>query len=279
MLGSGFVQALCRRGVNVRVWNRTFERAKALEQFGAHAFAEPAQAAQGAQRVHLCLRSDESVDSTLDAAFSGIAAGTPVIDHTTVLPSGVQARRDRLHARGIPFLHAPVFMGPPNAAAATGLMLVSGDADLFERVRPALEAMTGKVWYAGERSDVAAVYKLMGNTMILGLVGTLADMFAIGEANGLTREQAYHLFEHYDPSGQISGRGKRMARRDYEPTWTIDMAHKDATLMLQSAHDDGLPVIAAVERVLREAMNHGLSERDLAAIAQGAESGAEAASR
>jgi 3-hydroxyisobutyrate dehydrogenase len=279
MLGSGFVQNLCRRGATVRVWNRTFEKAKALERYGAQAFSSAAEAARGAQRVHLCLHSDHSVDSTLEAALPGMTPGTPVIDHTTVLPAGVEARRERLQARDMPFLHAPVFMGPPNAAAGTGLMLVSGDASLFERVRPALEAMTGKVWYAGERSDIAAVYKLMGNSVILGLVSTLADMFAIAQANGMSREDAYRLFEHYDPSGQITGRGKRMANRDYEPTWTLEMAHKDATLMLRSMAEYDAPVIATIERVLRAQIDRGLGDRDLAAIAREAESGAEAASR
>lgn len=279
MLGSGFVQALCRRGVDVRVWNRTFEKAQALQAYGAHAFASQAQAARGAARVHLCLHSDESVDSTLEAALEGIAPGTPVIDHTTVLPGGIEARRQRLHARGIPFLHAPVFMGPPNAAASTGLMLASGEKALFERVRPSLEPMTGKVWYLGERSDAAAVYKLMGNSVILGLVSTLADMFAIGEANGLSRQEAYRLFENYDPSGQITGRGKRMAHHDYDPTWTLEMARKDALLMLQSAGAGQLPIIASVEQVLRDSIERGLGDRDLAAIAQATESGAGAASR
>lgn len=279
MLGSGFVQALCRRGVDVRVWNRTFEKAEALQEYGARAFRSPAEAARGAERVHLCLHSDESVDSTLDAAFEGIAPETPVIDHTTVLPGGVEARRQRLQTRNIPFLHAPVFMGPPNAAESTGLMLASGDKALFERVRPSLERMTGKVWYLGERSDAAAVYKLMGNSIILGLVSTLADMFAIGEANGLSRQEAYRLFENYNPSGQISGRGKRMAQHDYEPTWTLEMARKDALLMLQSAGALDLPIIASVEQVLRDSIARGLGDRDLAAIAQAAESGAGAASR
>lgn len=265
--------------MNVRVWNRTFEKAQALQAYGAHAFSSPAEAARGAERVHVCLHSDESVDSTLGAALEGIAPGTPVVDHTTVLPGGVEARRLRLLARNIPFLHAPVFMGPPNAAAGTGLMLASAEKALFERVRPSLERMTGTVWYLGERSDLAAVYKLMGNSAILGLVSTLADMFAIGEANGLSRPEAYRLFEQYDPSGQIAGRGKRMAQRDYEPAWTVEMAHKDALLMLQSAGALQLPIIAAVEQLLRETIERGLGGRDLAAIAQAAESGAGAGSR
>ncbi|HET6894980.1 MAG TPA: NAD(P)-dependent oxidoreductase [Candidatus Baltobacteraceae bacterium] len=278
MLGSGFVQALRRRGVDVRVWNRTFEKAKALEAYGAHAMRSPAEAARGASRVHLCLHSDESVDSTLDAALEAIAPGTPVVDHTTVLPQNVVPRRDRLNARGIAFLHAPVFMGPPNAAAATGLMLASGDQTLFERLRPFLEPMTGTVWYVGERADAAAVFKLMGNAMILAVVGGLNDMFTIAQANGIDRASAYMLFERYDPSGQISGRGKRMSQGDYDPTWTLDMAHKDARLMLDTAQGYDLHAIGAVERLLREASARGFGALDLAAIAQVPASAAEAAS-
>src|SRR5579884_2145173 len=96
MLGSGFVQALRRRGVDVHVWNRTFEKAKALERFGARAFASAADAARGAAIVHVCLRSDDSVDATLEAALPGIAPDTPVVDHTTVLPQNVAPRVQRM---------------------------------------------------------------------------------------------------------------------------------------------------------------------------------------
>lgn len=279
MLGSGFVQALCKHGVHVRVWNRTFERAQALQAYGALAVRDAAEAARGADRVHLCLRSDESVDAVLDAAIEGIEAGTPVVDHTTVLPANVPARVQRMHDRGIPFLHAPVFMGPPNAAASTGLMLASGEKALFERVRPALEAMTGSLWYLGDRSEIAAVFKLMGNAMILAVVGGLKDMFSIAQACGVDRVTAYSLFERYDPSGQISGRGKRMAHGDYDPTWTLDMARKDAALMLEAADGYELPVIAAIEATLRGASARGVGALDLAAIAQAAESGAGAVFR
>lgn len=268
MLGSGFVQALCERGVPVRVWNRTFEKARALEKFGAVAVSDAAEAARGASRVHLCLRSDDAADETLRAALPGITPGTPVIDHTTVLPTGIAQRIETLREHGIPFIHAPVFMGPPNAAQATGLMLVSGDRALFERVRPVLEKMTGKVWYLGDRIDKAAIFKLMGNAMILAIIGGLGDMFAIASANGLSRSEAYTLFENYDPSAQISGRGKRMSQSDYDPTWTLEMAHKDANLMLASASELPLPVISAVERALHDAMERGFGNKDLAAVAE-----------
>ncbi len=268
MLGSGFVQALRKRAVPVRVWNRTFEKAEALEAFGAVAFKSPAEAARGAARVHICLRDDASVDEVLAAAAPGIAKGTAVVDHTTVLPSGVAAREQRCAANGLEFLHAPVFMGPPNAAAATGLMLASGARKRFEQLRHALEPMTGKVWYLGEPVDKAATFKLMGNAMILAVVGGLNDVFTIAQANGLSRLEAFELFGNYDPCAQIQGRGKRMAREDYEPTWTLDMAHKDAELMLESSGGASLPVIAAVEAAMRGLIDHRreLAAKDLAAL-------------
>jgi 3-hydroxyisobutyrate dehydrogenase-like beta-hydroxyacid dehydrogenase len=115
--------------------------------------------------------------------------------------------------------------------------------------------------------------------MILAVVGGLSDMFAIAQANGIDRETAYRLFEKYDPSGQISGRGKRMASRDYDPAWTLDMALKDAELMLETTAGYDLHAIAAVHRLLRKASERGLGALDLGAIAQVPESGAAAASR
>src|SRR5579863_1123096 len=141
MLGSAMIRAMLRRGIAVRVWSRTRNKAEALEADGAQAFADPVEAATGADRVHLCLNDDASVDAVIDLALPGISPNVPIVDHTTVTPQGVQERARRLGEAGYSFLHAPVFMGPPMALAATGVMMVSGDPALFERVRDALEGM------------------------------------------------------------------------------------------------------------------------------------------
>lgn len=267
-LGSAMIRAMLRRGVAVRVWNRSFPRAQALEADGAQAFADPAQAAQGAQRVHLCLSDDAGVDSAISAALAGIATETPIVDHTTVSPQGAAERWRRLGDAGYAFLHAPVFMGPPMALEAQGVMLTSGDIASVDRLRGALEAMCSDLRYVGERPQDAAIYKLMGNAMILAVVGGINDVLRIGEEQGLSRAQAHALFDFYDPSGQINGRGKRMVRGDYDPFWTVEMAHKDALLMQAAAHHERLPAIDAIEALLRDVSARGLGELDLAAVAQ-----------
>jgi 3-hydroxyisobutyrate dehydrogenase len=267
MLGSAMVRAMLRRGEQVRVWNRTHAKGRLLEDEGAQFFTDPAEAAQGADRIHCCLHDDASVDAVLNAALDGIAEEAPILDHTTVLPQHVVERSARLGALGYTFLHAPVFMGPPMALEATGVMLASGEPAIFERVRGALEPMCSDLRYVGERPQDAAIYKLMGNAMILTIVGGLNDVIRIAEEQGLTRERAYALFDYYDPSGQIKGRGKRMFEGEYRPFWTLDMAHKDAVLMQGAARHERLPVIDAVESLLRNASARGLGQLDLGAVA------------
>jgi len=158
-------------------------------------------------------------------------------------------------------------MGPPQSATATGTMLAAGPRALFEQLEPKLALMTGKVRYFGERIDLAAIYKLLGNAMILSVIGGIADVYRIGEEAGLSRTDAYELFSFYDVTGQITGRGKRMASADYEPTWTLDMALKDARLMQATAHGAPLAVIDAVANALAQADARGHGAEDLGAMA------------
>ena len=266
MLGSAMIRAMLRRGLTVHVWNRTASSAQALESDGARAFTDPVEAARAADRVHLCLADDASVDAVLDAALAGIATDCPIVDHSTVLPQRVAQRVGRLEESGHSLLHAPVFMGPPMALECKGVMMASGNLSLFARLRAALEGMCSDLRYVGERPDLAAIYKLIGNAMILAVVGGINDALRIAEQQSLSRTQAYELFDFYDPTGQIRGRGKRMVENDYDPLWSIDMAHKDAALMQATAHHERLPVIDAMEALLRNVSDRGMGDRDLGAV-------------
>jgi 3-hydroxyisobutyrate dehydrogenase-like beta-hydroxyacid dehydrogenase len=197
-----------------------------------------------------------------------VSADTPIVDHTTAAPQRVVERANALHEAGYAFIHAPVFMGPPMALAGHGIMLASGDSTIFNRVRSALEPMCSDLRYLGERADLAAIFKLTGNAMILAVVGGINDMMRIAEEQGLSRAQAYTLFDFYDPCGQIKGRGKRMVDGNYDAFWTLDTAHKDALLMQNAAHHERLPVVDAMEALMRDDSARGLGDLDLAAVAQ-----------
>jgi 3-hydroxyisobutyrate dehydrogenase len=242
LLGSNFVRALRRRGEDVHVWNRNLEKAKALEADGARAFAEPADAARGAARVHLTLSDDAAVDDVLERARPGLAPGVVIVDHTTTSAPGAKARVARWRERGMTFVHAPVFMGPPNARESTGVMLVSGARADVEPLRPALAAMTGKLVDLGERPDAGAAFKLMGNLFLMCITAGLADLFALARDLDVAPADAASLFDHFNPGTTLGARMKRMMDVDMPASWELSMARKDARLIMEAAAAGGMPL-------------------------------------
>ena len=261
LLGSGFVRALRKRGEEVRVWNRTHAKAKALEADGAKAFEDPAEAARGASRIHLTLSDDAAVDDVLGRARAGFEKDVVIVDHTTTTATGSAARAKAWKS----FLHAPVFMGPQNALESTGIMLASGDEALFTRLRPALEKMTGTLRWLGAKPETAAAFKLLGNLHLMFLQTGFADLLALAKAFGVSPSEAGTLFENFNPGNSLAARYKRMTDRAYEnPSWELAMARKDARLMEEEAARANLPLIMvpALAKLMDEKIAQGHGHAD-----------------
>jgi 3-hydroxyisobutyrate dehydrogenase len=274
LLGAGFVRGLRKQGESVRVWNRTSEKARALAALGAIPIANVADAVRGADRVHLVLSDDAAVDEVLGMAEAGLVRGALVIDHTTTSTAGALERTAAWAERGVIYHHAPVFMGPSNAADSTGLMLISGDRESVERLTPMLAPMTGKLVDLGPRVDGAAAFKLLGNLFLMALSAGFLDMLALAKAMGVAPAELATLFDHFNPGASAPARFKRMLEADYSnPSWELAMARKDARLMQAEADRadvtlEFLPVLAArMDRFLGEGQAHAdwtVIARDLA---------------
>ncbi|MBK5204050.1 MAG: NAD(P)-dependent oxidoreductase [Polaromonas sp.] len=248
LLGGAFAEAAAKRGDTVTAWNRSPDKVHALAQFGVIAAASPAEAVRNALRVHIVLRDDAVVDEVLMAARAGLSPDAIIIDHTTTLPTRTAARADRLNAEGVKYLHCPVFMGPPAARNAQGTMMAAGPKMLFESVKADLAKMTGRLEYMGERADLAAVNKLFGNAMIIGVAAVLADVFTMAQASNVSAEDAIRLFGFIDLNAIVAGRGMNMAKGNFTPSFELAMARKDVRLMLETTGDRpmaALPSVAA----------------------------------
>jgi 3-hydroxyisobutyrate dehydrogenase-like beta-hydroxyacid dehydrogenase len=268
LLGSGMVENLLRRGHQVTVWNRTESKARALADLGAAVASSPEQAAAGAERVHMALSDDAAVDAMLDRIAPSIGRAV-VIDHTTTSPAGTKERLPRAAARGMQFVHAPVFMSPQMCRDATGLMLVSGPQSIVELIRPALEQMTGEVWYFGERGELAAAYKIFGNAMIFAITGGLADVLAMARNVGIAPTDAAALFGKFRIGGIIPMRAEKMAKGDLSATFELTMARKDIRLMIEAAGSEPLAVLPGIAARMDEAVAAGHGKDDMGAIALG----------
>jgi 3-hydroxyisobutyrate dehydrogenase len=266
LLGSGMVENLLRRGHEVTVWNRTESKARALAALGAAVAASPEEAVASVERVHMALSDDAAVDSMLDRIASSIGRAV-VIDHTTTSPAGTKERLPRAAGRGMRFVHAPVFMSPQMCRDATGLMLVSGPQSIVDSIRPALEQMTGEVWYFGEGGELAAAYKIFGNSMIFAITAGLADVLAMARNVGIAPADAAALFSKFRIGGIIPMRAEKMAQGDLSATFELTMARKDIRLMIEAAGSEPLAVLPGIAARMDEAIAAGHGKDDMGAIA------------
>lgn len=265
LLGAGFVRAMINKGDQLQVWNRTFSKAKDLEQYGAKAFEDIAEAVKGAEVVHVALKDDATVDEALSKAEKGLTPGAIIIDHTTTSIEGAQQRTKYWNSKGFQFQHAPVFMGPKNALESTGYMLVSGDQDLINKLSPQLSAITGKLLNFGEVVGRAAAMKLTGNLFLIGFNGALADTIAFSNAVGISKQDLMQLFAEWNPGGSLPSRMKRMTGNDFsDPSWRLEMARKDAGLFIKEADKKGitLNVIPGVAKLMDEWIEKGQGKED-----------------
>jgi 3-hydroxyisobutyrate dehydrogenase-like beta-hydroxyacid dehydrogenase len=267
LLGGALAEAAAKRGDVVTAWNRSAEKVRALTAFGVKAATTPSEAVRGASRVHLVLKDDAVVDSVIADARSGLSPEAILIDHTTNLPALTAKRAQRLHAEGVKYLHCPVFMGPAAARNAQGSMMVAGPRGLYEGVQSDLAKMTGRLEYLGERPDIAAVNKLFGNAMIIGITAVSADILTMAQASGVPAEDAIKLLGLLDLNAMAAGRGVNMAKGNFTPSFELSMARKDVRLMLETAGDRPLAVLPAIAGRMDQLIASGLGAKDASVMA------------
>jgi 3-hydroxyisobutyrate dehydrogenase-like beta-hydroxyacid dehydrogenase len=266
LLGSAFAEAAAKRGDTVTVWNRSLQKAQALQEFGIKVAPSVSAAVKEAERVHLVLKDDAVVEEVIAAAGTELSKDTVLIDHSTTLPVLTASRLERLNAQGIKYLHCPVFMGPIHARNAQGSMLVAGPRALFEQVKTDLAAMTGRLEYLGERGDLAAVNKLMGNAMIIGLTGITADVLTIAQAANVNAEDAIKLLKMLDLNAMLAGRGANMAKGNFAASFELTMARKDVQLMLSTAGDRPMAVLPCIASRMDKLIEQGHGAMDASVI-------------
>ncbi len=271
LLGSNFVRAMLQKGDNVQVWNRTAAKAKVLEQYGAKAFDKVEDAVHDADIIHVTLKEDDTVHEVLEAAAKGLKQEAVIIDHTTTSVKGAKQRTAYWKSKGFIYQHAPVFMGPQNALESTGFMLVSGDQSIIEKYEPELSKMTGKLLNFGEEEGKAAAIKLSGNLFLLSLTAGIADALALAKVNGVQPSELLHLFNNWNPGAMVPARLKKIAEAKFnEPSWELDMARKDAGLMLSAAKEGNtnLAIIPAIADVMDQWIAKGHGNDDWSVIAK-----------
>lgn len=271
LLGSNFVKAMLQRGETVQVWNRTSAKATPLQDFGATVCDSPEEAVRGADIVHVTLRDDATVDEVLQLATPGFEPGVIIIDHTTTSAAGAIQRTKHYKQQGFTYVHAPVFMGPQNAFEGTGYMLISSEEEVVQQLEPVLSKMTGKLLNFGNEAGKAAGLKLTGNLFLISLMAGLSDALTLAKAHGIKANEVHQLLNAWNPGTLVPARLQKIIDGNFhEPSWELNMARKDAGLMMQAADEQGthLSVVATVAQIMDKWIEKGHANDDWSIIAK-----------
>ena len=263
-MGAAMTRNLLKAGHRVRVWNRTHEKAEPLAQDGATVASSPAEAVAGAEIVLTMLADGQGVEKTvsqIDSLPLWIQASTVGIDATE--------RLARLaDEKGAVFVDAPVLGTKEPAERGELVVLASGPEEAREPSRPIFDAIGKKTLRLGEAGQGSRL-KLVVNNWLLSLVEGLAESISLSQALGVDPGRFFDAIEGGPldvPYAHV--KGKAMIDREFPPSFSVKLAHKDAELVLEAAgrHALELPFAAAVERQLARTAELGHADEDLAAV-------------
>ena len=257
---------LARSGAAVRAWNRSAAKAQPLAAGGVELCATPAEAAEGATVILTMLSDADAVFEVMDSALSAGRAGTVWLQMSTIGIEGTDRCAKRAERDGLGFVDAPVLGTRQPAERGELVVLASGPAELRERLDPIFDAVGKRTLWVGE-AGAATRLKMAVNTWVLTVVEGTAETLALAEGLGLDPSLVLEALAGGPLDlPYLQMKGKAMIERDFEPSFRLALAAKDAALVEDAAlrHDLDLPLVAAIRRRLEAAAReHG--DEDMAA--------------
>lgn len=266
IMGHAMASNLAKAGHEVAVWNRT--PGKQVE--GARDAATPAAAAQGAEVVWLCVSDTAAVESVLfgpDGVEKSLAEGMIIADSSTISPSATVKFAERVRAKGVAYVDAPMTGSKIGAGNGTLIFMVGGDEATIERLKPLFAAMGKKIFRMGEASKGQAT-KLAMNMQIALIFEGFAEALTLATKLGVDTQQLLSLIEAtMVRSGVVEYKGPFVLKRDFTPNFPLRLMHKDIRLALEAAKEARvkLPALETVEEVYEMATEDGHKDLDYAA--------------
>lgn len=271
LMGTGMARNLLAAGLDVRVWNRTKDKARPLAEHGAAVADSPEQAAGGADVVLTMLLDAETTSSVLrDGVLGSAAEGAVWIQSGTVGVDGSAKLAELASSQGITYVDAPVLGTKQPAEAGQLVVLAGGPDEAREPTRPVFEAIGKKTMWVGA-AGAGSRLKLVTNNWIVGLLATLGETLALAEQLGVDPEDFLSAIEGGPlDSGYAQLKSQLMRSGEYPASFPLSHLRKDAALVVEAA--DGLPlaVTDAAGRYVDAAIRAGHGDDDMAAIFEGA---------
>ena len=271
VMGGGIARRLLAAGHTVTGWNRTKEKAEPLVAEGLRWADSPREVAEQSEIVFTMVTNTAAVQAVADGPdgiLAGLRPGTVYVDMSTASPANSRALAARVADAGAAMLDAPVSGSVITLEQGKLSVMVGGDAEVVERVRPVLEAIGPKVIHVGP-NGAAVTMKIASNLSLAVQMLAFSEGVLLAEKSGIPRAKAVEaLLSSVIASPMVTYRGPFVLGQPEEAWFDVNMMQKDMTLALELGRqlDVPLPTTAVTNELLTTARAMGFEHRDFAVL-------------
>jgi 3-hydroxyisobutyrate dehydrogenase/2-hydroxy-3-oxopropionate reductase len=266
IMGRPMAGNLVKAGHEVITWNRS--AGKEIE--GAQTASSPAEAVRGAEVVWTCVSDTKAVDDVLfgpQGAHESLTEGMTIVDSSTISPSATRRFAERVLAKGVHYVDAPMTGSKIGAESGTLIFIVGGEESAIEKIKPLFAATGKKVFRMGETGKGQAA-KLAMNLQIAMIYEGFAEALTLAAKLGVDAQTMMPLIEaSMVRSGVVEYKAPFVLKHDFSPNFPLRLMRKDIRLALEAAKEARvkLPGLETVEEIYDLAAEDGCGDLDYAA--------------
>ena len=266
-MGLPMAKNLSKAGYDVKVWNRTLEKAK---ESGLPYVEDIEQLLDDREVIITMLFGSESVKEVYKKIFSSgkDISGKTFIDMTTIHPETAKEIAEELLKRKADFLEAPVIGSVIPAKKGLLTIVVSGDEEAYNRHSDIFNILGKEIFFLGDYGTASTI-KLVNNTVLGNILVIICEAVIFAEKAGINRETTLKILSHgAGKSMVLDAKMEKILHENYETHFSVNLIHKDLSYALDLSQKKQNPlIITAVSRELyNSAKANHLGELDFAAV-------------
>ncbi len=271
IMGKPMAGHLLAAGHAVHIYDVNPEPVEELATKGAVVCSHSKEVAQKSDVIFIMVPDTPDVEAVLfgkDGVAEGVRSGSIVVDMSSISPIATKEFAKKLAAPGVKMLDAPVSGGQVGAEKATLSIMVGGQPDVFEQIKPYFELMGKNIVHIGENGD-GQTCKVANQIVVALTIEAIGEALLFASKAGANPEKVREaLLGGFAQSRILEVHGERMIGRNFNPGFRIRLHQKDLNLALQAARSLGLslPNTATAQELFNAVAAQGGSDLDHSAM-------------
>ena len=273
IMGKPMAKNLLKAGHELFVFDINKDSVADVQAAGGKSTSSAAEAASNAEIVITMLPNSPHVKTAIlgeKGVLEGIKSGTIIVDMSSIAPLASQEVEKACKAKGIKMLDAPVSGGEPKAIDGTLAIMVGGDKDIFEKVKPILLQVGASAIHCG--SIGAGNSAKLANQVIVALnIAAVAEALTLVKKAGVDPDLVFQAIKGgLAGSTVLNAKAPMMIDSNFKPGFKIDLHIKDLANALDTGHGVGspLPLTSLVREMMETLHADGFGQDDHSALAR-----------